>query len=332
MIENFDTTADGNSVAAITIGNDQLTAKILTFGAVLNDVRLAGIDHSLTLGAPQVAPYEGKFNSFGSLMGPVINRIAGCKATIDGKVFTFEKHHSGDLTQHSGSTGLQRQLWSVKDHGDDFVTLGVDLADGLGGFPGNRSITAHFQIHGSALQLTVTATTDAPTLMNPANHSYWNLDGTAGFKGHSLTVHADRFTELDENLVPTGRLIPVEGTDYDLRSGKVLAGDDSQFFDLNLVTADARTDLRPVAILRGTSGVTMEMSTTECGLQVYDCGTISRPEYPTNHGRGYTFYEGIALEAQSWPGATAHAHFPSIVLRPGDTYRQQTQWAFAATK
>ncbi len=329
MITTFGKTADGRQVDIVTIGNDQVTAKILTLGAIINDVRLAGVDYSLTLGSPDVAPYEDKFNSFGSFMGPVINRIAGCKATIDGQEFTFEKHHSGDLTQHSGSTGMQKQVWSVTDNGDDFVVLSLALTDGLGGFPGNRVVTARYDILGNALRLTATATTDAPTLMNPANHSYWNMDGTPGFAGHTLTVHADRFTEPNEALMPTGRLADVAGSPYDFREGKVLAGDNSQFFDLNLVVSDARTQLRPVAKLVGTSGVAMEMSTTECGLQVYDCGTISRPDFPTNHGRGYTFYEGVALEAQSWPGATMHSHFPSIELRPGADYKQVTQWAFS---
>lgn len=328
-VEHFGTTAAGQAVDVITIGNGQVTAKILTLGAIIHDVRLAGVDYSLTLGSPEVEPYEGKFGSFGSFMGPVINRIKDCQAIIDGKTFQFEKHHSGNLTQHSGSTGMQKQIWKIDSHSDAQVTLTLDLADGLGGFPGNRKISAHYAIVANALRLTATATTDAPTLMNPANHSYWNMDGTPGFKGHTLTIHADRFTEPNEALMPTGNLLPVEGSAYDFREGMVLAGDKSQFFDLNLVVSNTPTDLRPVAVLKGTRGVSMEMSTTECGLQVYDCGTISRPEYPTIHDRSYTFYEGVALEAQSWPGATVHDHFPSIVLRPDEEYRQVTQWAFA---
>ena len=322
------TTADGRQVDAVTIGSKDLTVTILTYGAILQKVMLTGVPYSLTLGSPVIEPYEGKFNSFGSFMGPVINRIKGAKATIAGQEFAFEKHHSGDLTQHSGSTGMQRQVWDVADHGDDFVTLRLSLPDGLGGFPGNRDIHATYRVSGNALTLTAQATSDAPTLMNPANHSYWNMDGTAGFAGHILNVHADRFTEPNDALMPTGKLLPVDGSPYDFRDGMTLSGDDSQFFDLNLVLSDTRVDLRPVAKLTGTSGVWMEMSTTECGLQVYDCGTISRPDFPTNHDRPYTFYEGVALEAQSWPGATVHDHFPSIVLNPGDTYEQVTQWAF----
>lgn len=329
-IANFGTTQDGRDVQSITIGSDKLTVKILTFGAIINDVRLAGVDYALTLGSPTIEAYEGKFNSFGSFMGPVINRIKGASAQIDGKTFEFEKHHSGNLTQHSGSTGMQRQVWDIADHGPDFVTLRLDLPDGLGGFPGNRDISLTYTVSGPTLRLSAKATTDATTWINPANHSYWNMDGTAGFTGHTLTVHADGYTEPDDALMPTGTVLPVDNSPFDFRSGKVLTGDDTQFFDLNLVLSNASTALRPVAILRGTTGVTMTMSTTECGLQVYDCGTINAPQFDTTHGRPYHPYEGVALEAQSWPGALDHDHFPSIALRPGETYSQVTEWAFSA--
>ncbi|MEM6306651.1 MAG: aldose epimerase family protein [Pseudomonadota bacterium] len=327
-ITPFGTTKDGQGVEAITLTSSELSVTILTLGAILNDVRLTRVAYPLTLGARTVAGYEGPLSSFGSFMGPVINRIKGCQATIDGKAYTFERHRSGDVTQHSGSTGLQKQLWQVTDHGADHVTLQIDLPDGLGGFPGNRLVTAQYQITGAALRLTVTATTDAPTLMNPANHSYWALDPELGFAGHVLTVHADHFTEAGPDLVPTGQVLPVTGTPYDFRAGKVLAGDDSQFYDINLCLSDTRRPLRPVATLRGTSGVELTMSTTECGLQVYDCGTIRAPDFPTHHDQPYMPYSGVALEAQSWPGAVAHDHFPRIHLYPGAVYSPVTEWEF----
>ncbi len=183
QITPFGTTEDGRDVAQIAIGSDLLAVKILTLGGVLNDVRLAGIAWPLTLGSSEVAAYEGRMSSFGSLMGPVINRIKGCSAEIDGQVFTFEKHHSGDLTQHSGNTGMHRKVWSIADHGPDFVVLKLALADGLGGFPGNREIELRYTVHQASISMTVQAITDAPTPFNPPNHSYWSLDPTVGFTG-----------------------------------------------------------------------------------------------------------------------------------------------------
>ena len=330
QITPFGSTQDGRDVAQITISSDELTVNILTLGSVINDVRLTGVAWPLTLGSPEVVAYEGKMSSFGSLMGPVINRIKGCSADIDGQIFTFEKHRSGDLTQHSGSSGMHNQIWNIADHGPGFVVLKLALADGLGGFPGNREIELRYTVHQTTLSMAVQATTDAPTPFNPANHSYWSLDPTVGFSGQTFQLQADHYSEPDEDLMPTGQILPVAGSQYDFRSGIKMAGDASQFFDLNLCMSDGKRPLRPVATLTGTQGVRMEMATTECGLQVYDGGTIHAPDYNTHHGAPYGPYAAPALEAQSWPGSLANAHFPDIILRPEAQYEQITSWTFSA--
>ena len=329
QIISFGTTQDGSDVAQITIGSDQLAVKILTLGGVLNDVRLTGIAWPLTLGSTEVAAYEGRMSSFGSLMGPVINRIKGCSAEIDGQIFTFEKHHSGNLTQHSGSTGMHKQIWSIADYGPEFVVLKLTMPDGLGGFPGNREIKLRYTIKKATLSMVVQAKTDAPTPFNPANHSYWSLDPTIGFSGQTFQLQADHYSEPDENLMPTGQILQVAGSQYDFRSGTIMAGDASQFFDFNLCMSDCKRPLRPVATLTGTQGVHMEMATTECGLQVYDGGTIHAPDYDTHHGEPYGAYAALALEAQSWPGSLTHTHFPNIILRPEAEYKQITSWTFS---
>ena len=330
QITPFGSTQDGCDVAQITISSDELTVNILTLGSVINDVRLTGVAWPLTLGSSEVAAYEGKMSSFGSLMGPVINRIKGCSADIDGQIFTFEKHHSGDLTQHSGSSGMHNQIWNIADHGPGFVVLKLALADGLGGFPGNREIELRYTVHQATLSMAVQATTDAPTPFNPANHSYWSLDPTVGFSGQTFQLQADHYSEPDEDLMPTGQILPVAGSQYDFRSGIKMAGDASQFFDLNLCISDSKHPLRPVATLTGAQGVRMEVATTECGLQVYDGGTIHAPDYGTHHGAPYGAYAALALEAQSWPGSLTHAHFPNIILRPTKQYEQITSWTFSA--
>jgi aldose 1-epimerase len=123
QITPFGYTKNGDLVEAISIGSSALSAKILTLGGIINDVRLDSVNWPLTLGSSEVAAYEGKLNSFGSLMGPVVNRIKGCSAKIDGVRYEFEKHHSGNLTQHSGNTGMQKQLWTIAKYGPEFVTF-----------------------------------------------------------------------------------------------------------------------------------------------------------------------------------------------------------------
>ena len=328
-LASFGYTADGRHVQKITLRSEQLTVTILTLGAVINDVRLTGVPWPLTLGSPDVAGYEGKLSSFGSFMGPVINRIKGCTAEIDGKTYTFEKHHCGNLTQHSGSTGMHRQIWEIAEYGPDYVVLALHLPDGLGGFPGNREITVRYDIEQASLRLTATASTDAPTPFNPANHSYWSLDSKPGYGGQTLQIAADHYSEPDAQLMPTGRILPVDNSPYDFRAGRRLAGDESEFYDLNLCFGSTKAPLRPIATLTGVDGVRMQMATTECGLQLYDGGTIDGRDYPTHHGAPYGPYAAPALEAQSWPGSLAQSHFPDIILRPGAPYHQITSWTFS---
>jgi len=326
----FDETSDGRSVRAIDIGSDALSVRILSFGAVLNDVRLTALGHPLTLGSPKVAPYEGAFKSFGSLMGPVVNRIRDAKATIGGKVFEFETNNLGRHTQHSGSTGTHLQNWDVVSFDDASVNLALNLPDGLGGFPGNRRVMVTYSVEGTSLTMKVRCTTDAPTIINFANHSYWNLDGSENYGGHTLQVHANSYLPPDDVLMPTGQIAPVEGTPFDFREAGTLAGDDSQFFDLNYCFSDADQPLRDLAVLTGSSGVKMTMASTAPGLQAYDAGTMKDQDHPTHIGTPYKPYAGFALEAQRWPGATVHNHFPSIEYGPDTPFEQTTRWTFEA--
>lgn len=329
MTRPFGTTHNGQSVAAIDIRSPQLSARILTLGAILSDVRLAGLDRPLTLGSPDLAAYEGPLVSFGSIMGPVVNRIKGAQAQIAGRLHRFEATTKSGATLHSGATGIQSQVWTVAEVTSDAVTLTLCLPDGLGGFPGQREITATYRVSGATLTLQINATSDAATLWNIANHAYWALDDCVGFGGHQLQVLANSYLQAGEDLLPTGVLAPLAGSDVDLRKPLSLSGDAQQFFDFNFCTSTARVPLRDVAVLRSASGLTMTMASTECGLQVYDGGTIDGAGFATHHGPAYAPYDGIALEAQSWPGATDNPAFPSIEYAPGQPYAQTTSWRFS---
>ncbi|MEL6607744.1 MAG: aldose epimerase family protein [Pseudomonadota bacterium] len=324
----FGTLPNGQDVVAIDIGAGRLTARILTLGATLSDVRHRDIDYSLTLGSPDLAAYLGPMASFGSLVGPVANRIKGAEAVIDGQTFQFDANFQGKHTLHGGVAGTHHKVWSIADARADAVTLSLHLPDGEGGFPGNRQVTARYEIAGDALTLTISCTTDAPTLLSFANHSYWRLDPTPGYAGHVLTSPAAHYLEADAELLPTGRLLPTAGSDIDLPSGVTLTGDNSQFFDTNVCLSDTDLPLRPIARLQGASGVTMDMASTAPGLQVFDCGTIDASGYATQHGHDYTPYAGLALEAQAWPGAAHNPDFPSILHTPDRPFSQTTQWRF----
>ncbi len=325
----FGKTQGGREVHAIDITSGTLSARILTFGAILNDVRLAGVEYALTLGSPDLAAYEGPMASFGSYMGPVVNRIRGAQADIDGRSYEFEVNFERRHTLHSGSEGSHRHIWTVDDQGADYVRLSLVLPHGMGGFPGNRHVALAYRIEGDALVMTVHATTDAPTLLSFANHSYWTLDGEPGYAGHTLTCPANMYLEADDALMPTGKILPVTGTAYDARDGLTLAGNEDQFFDMNYCFSDCDQPLRNMAVLRGTTGVTLHMDSTAPGLQVYDCATIRAEGFETHHPTPYGPYAGLALEAQRWPGALEHKHFPSIAYGPDKGFEQTVRWRFS---
>lgn len=321
-ISAFGVSSEGQAVQKITLGSGSLVASLLTWGSVLQSVRLDGVDRDLTLGSDRLADYEGDMRYHGSLVGPVINRIRGASARLNGQSLRFEANQDGRHMLHSGSAGTYCKVWRLAEATDTACTLTLTLPAGEGGFPGTRRITARWTVERPAtLRLEIWVTTDAPTFVNFANHSYWNLDGTDTWAGHRLKVAASEYLPTTAEFVPTGEVAPVKATDLDLRRGKLISPA-SPPMDNCFVLGRARETLRDVLWLDGLSGVAMTVSTTEPGIQVYDGRNAIRP------GRGA--YEGIAIEAQNWPDAPTHANFPSIVLSPGETYTQITEWRFRA--
>jgi len=294
--------------------NETLAVSVLTLGAVLQSVRLAGVGHDLTLGSDHLADYEGALCYHGSVIAPVVNRITGAQARVAGRLVQFEKNFLGRHVLHGGSAGTQTQVWEIADHGADFVTLGLHLPHGAGGFPGNRNVTARFTLAGDQLRLDITVRSDAPTIWNAANHSYWNLDGSGSFAGHSLQLAADHYLPTTDEFIPSGKIVDVTGTPFDFRTPRVLAVNDPAL-DNCFVLGRGQAPLREVLSLRGASDITLRLSTTEAGVQLYDCR--------------HDGFAGLAIEAQNWPDAPHHAGFPSIDLAAGQDLVQSTAWQFS---
>ncbi len=329
-IEEFGRLRDGRVVHAATLLNDGLVVRILTLGAITQDVRLTGVPHALTLGSPDLAAYGGPMKYFGAIVGPVANRIAGGTATLDGRSFSFQKNENGRTTLHGGDTGTHCEIWSIRDASHTDLTLALSLPDGRGGFPGNREIKARFAVAAPArLELRIEAKTDAPTFMNLAHHGYWNLDGSASVAGHRLQSEAAHWLPVDEDLIPTGDLQPVDGTPWDFRS-EVEFRPAAAAYDNNLCLSDARRALTPVLRLTGRTGNALRLSTTEPGLQLYAATGLDTSPYAGHPGSPYGEHAGLALEPQVWPDAPNRPGFPSAVLRPGEIYRQETHFDFAS--
>ena len=320
-ITAFGVTAGGTSVRKITLRAGDLTASILTWGAVLQSVRLAGVAHDLTLGSDHLADYEGDMRHHGALIAPVVNRLSGAQASIAGQDHRFEANQDNTHCLHSGAAGTHLKVWDMQSASDTEAVLTLDLPAGEGGFPGNRRITVRFAVLPPAsLRMDVTATTDAPTIFNAANHSYWNLDGSARWDGHSLRIDADSFLPTTDAFTPTGEIASVAGGSHDFRVSRAISVGHPALdncFCLGL----ARGPLRDVLQLTGQSGLAMTVATTETGVQLYDGRQAVRP--------GHSAYEGLAIEAQGWPDAPNHQGFPSIDLMPDQPVCQVTEWRFA---
>lgn len=316
----FGTNDDGQPVHRLTIGAGDLTASFLTRGAILRDLRLAGVDRNLTVGSDHLPDYFGPMVYHGAIVGPVANRIAGAQAEVGGVAIAAPPNDGRNLL-HSGLRGTWSRVWGVTEHGPAHVLLRLDLDHMEGGFPGNRTITARFTAkEDNSLRLDLRAATDRPTFMNVVNHSYWNLDGSPDWGRHLLRVAADAYLPVDAGLIPTGEIRDVTGTGFDFRSAR-RAPLGAPAIDHCLVLSRASAGLREVLWFKGESGVTLTMATTEPGMQVYDGGQGARPGAP--------IHEAPAFEAQGWPDAMHHAGFPSVTLLPGQVYSTTTVWRFA---
>jgi aldose 1-epimerase len=322
-ITPFGRTASGAQIDAIRLTTPDLTATVLTYGAALNDLRLAGLPHALTLGGPDIAAYEGPMGYFGTLVGPVANRLAGARAAIGGLEYAFVPNDGANLL-HGGRDGIQTLVWTIAEADTARVRLELRLADGDGGFPGNRRITAEYRAEGATLTLTLAATTDAPTLMNLAHHGYWNPDGAPTTHGLRLTVHADSYLPVDDALIPLGEVRAVHGV-FDLRQGRTL--DLTEGLDHNFCLAPAPRGLTEVATLAGQSA-TLHLATTEPGLQIYEGARIGTAPFAGHGGIPYGPFSGVAMEPQCWPDAPHNPAFPAITLDPAETYAQTTRWRF----
>ena len=300
----FGRTPDGRKVDLLRIGSDRLTLEILTLGARLNVVQLdAG--PSLALGSATVDEALGDAIYAGPIIGPIINRIGGGQARLNGQVLTMERNQAGKHALHSGSHGTQSKIWHVDEASDNAVSLSVLLPDGEGGLPGNRRIAVSYSVADTTISIDITGSTDAETFLNIGHHGYWNLDGRQSWEGHRLQVAASHYLPTDADTVPTGEVRPVDNSIYDLR--QMAAPSDK--LDTNFCLDPTEG---PVASLVGTSGRQLDVFTDAPGFQVY----TGKPT-------------AIALEPQVWPDAPNHDGFPSISVKPGELFRQTTRYVLS---
>jgi len=326
---------EGRDVHEITLQlPDGPEARILTWGAVIRDLTIPlerGIRQGVVLGFDSFADYPVHSPYYGAVVGRYANRISGGGFTLDGTRHALTPNEGTSTTLHGGPGGFSQRVWDVVDLTSDSVTLGLLSPDGDQGFPGTLTVRCRYALTGkTTLRVEFQAHSTRATVVNLSQHAYFNLDGSATIKGHSLRVWADSQTEVGPDLIPTGRILPVAGTALDLRHPRLLSDDTlCQKLDHNFVLTRPGTGrLQPAARLTSAvSGLSLTVLTSKPGLQVYDGHQMDVP-VPGLSGQTYGAKAGLCLESQFFPDSPNQPGFPSARLVAGDTYDHATEYVF----
>jgi aldose 1-epimerase len=337
---------DGTPIARYELTNSKgMKAAIITYGAILSELLVpdgAGKPADVVLGFDDLKGYLGNPSYFGSNVGRVANRVAKGKFTLDGKQYTLAINN-GPNALHGGKQGFDKKVWKVvpaEAVGGQAVKLQYVSPDGEEGYPGQLTATVQYTLtDNNELKIDYTATTDKATPVNLAHHSYFNLGGhNAGdILGHEVMINADQITPTDDTLIPTGELKSVRGTPFDFTTATAIGKRIGELkgepggYDVNYVLRGG-SNKEPVLAARVTdpkSGRVMEVLTTEPGLQFYTGNFLNG----TEKGKGgavYKKHSGFCMEAQHFPDSVNQPKFPSVILKPGETYKQTTVYKFGA--
>lgn len=330
--ELFGTLEDGTPVEACHLRSGDLEATILTLGATVQRLRLAGKD--MVLGLPNLADCVAHSPHMGVIVGRCANRIAGGRCVIEGREFSLPLNENGRTHLHGGKAGFGKRVWSLEQYDKRSVLLKYVSEDGEEGYPGRVEALCRYTLTGSgALRIKLSATTDAPTLVNLAHHGYFNLAQAKDILGHTVEIAAERYLPVDSDGIPTGEIRKVDWTAYDFRNGRKVRRKPSEkevIFDHNFcLSSTPRSEPEfAAAVDSPDEDIRMEVWTTEPGLQFYGGYKLAVP-VPGHNGVTYGPHAGMCLEPQRWPDSPNHAGFAGALLQPGETYRQITEYRFS---
>jgi aldose 1-epimerase len=332
---------DGRPVELYTLTNaNGLRVRLTNFGALTVSVETpdrAGRLADITLGCDTLAGWLADGSYFGATVGRYANRIARGRFTLDGRTCTLATNN-GPNALHGGLIGFNKVLWTATPEsgpGRAGVRFTYLSPDGEEGYPGNLHVTALYSLGAdNAFTAEFSATTDQPTVVNLAHHTYWNLGGLPGdILGHELLLAADHYTVVDDGLIPTGEIRPVAGTPLDFTTPTPIGARLAQVpggYDHNYVLRNQSGRVEFVARVREPrSGRVLELHSDQPGVQFYSgnflgggaAGNAGAQKGTGKGGVAYARHAGLCLETQHYPDSPNHPAFPSTVLRPGETYR-----------
>ena len=345
----FSDTINGKSTRLYVLKNHNgMSAAFTNYGGRLVSLLVPGKDGKpvdVVVGFDSQAGYEKATERyFGGTIGRYGNRIANGKFSLDGKVYTLSVNN-GRNTLHGGKNGFQEVVWDATQPNDSTLVLNYLSKDGEEGFPGNLNVTVTYALSSdNELKMDYKATTDKKTVVNLTNHAFFNLngEGSGPINDHVLQVNASNYTPVDSTLIPTGKKEPVSGTPFDFRQptaiGKRVNDNNEQLkfgkgYDHNFVLdTKGEQGLNHAATIRGNkSGITMDIFTTEPGLQFYG-GNFMQGQNTFKSGAKDDFRTAFCLETQHFPDSPNQPSFPSTVLQQGKEYHSSSVYKFSVAK
>ena len=336
----FGITSDQKEIYSYTLKNDhRVEVDILTYGGIIRALRVPdknGMMGDVVLGYDNLASYENDHRYFGGIVGRYANRIAFSSFAIQGKKYNLSANH-GRHHLHGGFYGFDQKIWKAEpSHDKEFVELRLSCMspDGEEGYPGNLAVQVHYKLDNSnALHIEFMADTDQDTHVNLTNHTYFNLTGEKpDIFSHNLQIFARQYTETDEELIPTGKILSVDDAVFDFREkknvGDQIKNNPNKGFDTNYVLDKKAEDLALAAVLsEPESGRSIEVYTMQPGMQLYTGHFIGK--VTGKQQKVYDDFSGICLETQHFPDSPNHPEFPSTRLSPKKAYYEKSIWKFS---
>ncbi len=333
----------GKEVFLYTLTNKHgITVKITNYGGIITEILMPGKDGkncNIVLGYDSLQSYVANSPYFGAIVGRFANRIANGEFSLEGVKYKLARNN-GNNALHGGLKGFDKVVWDAKEYTDtSAATLSLSYLspDGEEGYPGNLMAGVTYILNNNdELNIIIEASTDKTTPVNICNHTYFNLDGAdTSILGHVLMIPADRFTEINDQLIPTGNLPEVKGTPMDFntptpigaRIAKVKGG-----YDHNYVLRKKAGEMSTAAVLfEPASGRKVTVETTQPGVQFYS-GNFLDGSCKGINGKVYKKHFGLCLETQHFPDSPNQPAFPNAILKPGISYLEKTTFRFSVVE
>lgn len=345
--KDFQSTIDGKPTALYVLTNSQgMEVCVTNYGGRIVSIMVPDRDGQLrdvVLGHDNIDNYVNIDGNFGALIGRYGNRIDHGRFTLDGKQYQLPINDNGH-SLHGGPKGYHTKVWTAQQPTDTTLVLTLKSPDGDAGYPGNLDVKVTYTLTSqNAIDVTYQATTDKPTVVNLTNHSYFNLsgDGSRDILDQEVMISADSITPIDSTFMTHNTLMAVAGTPMDFRQAKAVGRDieapfeqlrNGHGYDHNYVL-NTGGDIGRVAVeaYSPTSGIVMQVRTTEPGVQFY-VGNFLDGKVVGKRGVAYPWRSALVFETQHYPNSPNCPAYPSTVLRPGQTYQSHTIFTFSVRK